>query len=614
MSTIAPVILSVIPDNSTFSETERIIATVSQVSGYSSLCVWLFAQLPQIIENHLNKSVSGVSLLFLGCWMGGDVTNLLGCVLTGALPFQTCLASYYCFIDCILALQYWYYTKVYPYQKVHHNLLQSPNMMRPVHSRNSDVIPLRTNRFKLGSPMHNTKSPIQITAQSKLAVGDDNHIQVPQNSSMTQKLFGAIFVGSFTKGADAHPVSSVALDRLKDKDHTDVVSTIAEFVSKYFMLAVHMLAHLHIHKEDIGRVLAWTCTALYVSSRTPQIVENYRKKSTKGISLYLFLFAMLGNLLYTICIVSDLYLIYYNNGYMDDWEFRDALFSQLPFIVGAAGTVTFDAFILFQCWLYSSDVKSRNNSASSNHHRQSQHRHSLDFDEDINLDYASNGKRSKSKHRASQDYFKKPDWYTNKYTSPSFDPINNANNGHINNNSMVIESRRHRPSDSSMLLSSGQMSNYSSIVGASPAPPSHYIMGSSNSASLHNMNNGGNIISNTFQNLSNSFSRSIGNTHQYRGDHTMTSTAMLNGNGNPKSPHSGASSLNNYSANSPLSTSLIPLIIGTYSSVSKKMKNEAKIPFLPIDFLHDDFVNQHQSADSSAAPLGSRQSSYTEDE
>lgn len=550
--------------NSTFSESDRIIASVSQISGYLSLCVWLFAQLPQIIENHLNQSVSGVSFLFLSCWMGGDLTNLVGCLLTGALPFQTLLASYYCFIDCILALQYWYYTRVYPYQRVHHNMLQSPNMMRPqlggFHSSDNDVIPLRTNRFKQLSPHHTTRSPMTIEQQQQLEFSMER-LRVPESSSFTQKLIGALFVGG-SKGANGYPLGAAEVPAVAPK--RSVAEIIYDICDWGFQVCISVSRFiLHIHKEDIGRFLAWTCSALYVSSRTPQIIENYRKKSTKGISIYLFIFAMLGNSLYTICIVTDLYLIYYDNGYMDEWAFRDALYSQLPFIVGSSGTVTFDCIILFQCYLYSNN----NSSTSRKNSVPTQSQQILDdldrYDDEDEDDYKKSMNRYNQKHRLSMDHFKKPDWYTNNNLGAAAPASGNED--------LSYKRHAYRPSDSGSLLLSGQHSTYSSI--ASPPPPSHYITGS-----FKRDQTNGNLISNTFQSLSNSFRNA-----------PAMATAIQT-----RSPNSGASSLNYNSGNSPLSTSLIPLIIGTYSSVSKKMKNEAKVPFLPIDFLHDDFHSQQQ--------------------
>lgn len=520
-----------------FSDLEKSIRLISHVSGYLSLFVWLFAQLPQIIENYLNQSVSGVSILFLGCWMGGDLTNLVGCLLTGALPFQTSLASYYCFIDCILALQYWYYTRVYPYQKVHHNMLQSPNMMRSSQLHSSEL-PMRINRFKqLSSPQRSPlpdKSPRQ-----KLLV---RMRQRPAGSvatlSWTQKLFATMFVAK----SQAQPVNPEHNIPSSARTVIDALKICTLSVSSFV---------LNVHKEDIGRILAWMCLVLYVASRTPQIIENHRKRSTKGISLYLFLFAMLGNSLYTICVVSDLVLIYNDNGYMDDWAFRDALMSQLPFIVGAAGTVFSDFIILWQCWFYALPGKhhSLHSPRHHNHHGQPHYQ----------VSSPSSGSHD--------DHFRTPDWYMGNHNFTSIE----RNNG--SRNRMHQRTPSHA-SEMASLLHMNHPALYSNTL-ASSLVPQHYIMGSSVSSHVarHTEEN---IFTHTLHSISNSFRRHPA---------VAVPTAV---------PASTSSSLN-FSGNSALSTSMIPLIIGVSSSVSKKMKDVARVPFLPIDFLYDDF-HSHQTS------------------
>ncbi|ODV78989.1 uncharacterized protein CANTADRAFT_51685, partial [Suhomyces tanzawaensis NRRL Y-17324] len=287
--------------NNTSTSTERLLGRVSETCGVLSLSVWLFAQLPQIIENYVNQSVHGVSVAFLMCWIAGDITNLLGCILTRALPFQTCLAAYYCFIDCILSLQFWYYTRVYPRQKVHHNLLQSPNMLRSPLANRHGHLGLRRNRFDPEVAPH---SPIDISSGFHA-----------NENSMFQKLLSTSFLAGSFKKANGLPTEPLT----------------------------------HLSPGDIGMCSAWLCSFLYLASRSPQIVKNFRSKSTKGISTFLFLFAMMGNLFYTISIVSDLYLLSISDyEFRSDNKFRTVLMAQLPFIVGSAGTVLFDCVILFQ--------------------------------------------------------------------------------------------------------------------------------------------------------------------------------------------------------------------------------------------------------------------------
>ncbi|KAL9940117.1 hypothetical protein V8E36_000822 [Tilletia maclaganii] len=84
---------------------------LSSLAGSASFSVWLLAQTPQIYENYVRGSVAGLSPFFLIQWMFGDLTNLIGAVLTHQLLFQIALAAYFCFIDTVLLSQFWYYSR-----------------------------------------------------------------------------------------------------------------------------------------------------------------------------------------------------------------------------------------------------------------------------------------------------------------------------------------------------------------------------------------------------------------------------------------------------------------------------------------------------------------------
>lgn len=88
-------------------------ATVSHLSGTGSLIVWIFAQSPyvkdspsQLYTNYKTKSVEGLSPVFLLQWMLGDLTNLIGCLLTKQLFVQVLIAAYMLAVDLCLCSQY----------------------------------------------------------------------------------------------------------------------------------------------------------------------------------------------------------------------------------------------------------------------------------------------------------------------------------------------------------------------------------------------------------------------------------------------------------------------------------------------------------------------------
>ncbi|KAF9520469.1 hypothetical protein BS47DRAFT_634037 [Hydnum rufescens UP504] len=84
---------------------------LSSLLGYVSLGSWLGAQFPQLLANARLQSVEHLALPFLVNWLFGDITNLVGCLLTNQLPFQTWVATYFCSIDICLFAQYIYYSQ-----------------------------------------------------------------------------------------------------------------------------------------------------------------------------------------------------------------------------------------------------------------------------------------------------------------------------------------------------------------------------------------------------------------------------------------------------------------------------------------------------------------------
>lgn len=90
----------------------------------------------------------------------------------------------------------------------------------------------------------------------------------------------------------------------------------------------------------IGRISAWFCTLLYMTSRLPQIWENWRRKSVQGLSMLLFLLAFVANLFYSVSILANPKAVGPNS-----YEF---LSESLPFLLGSCGTLVFDMIILIQ--------------------------------------------------------------------------------------------------------------------------------------------------------------------------------------------------------------------------------------------------------------------------
>eukprot|EP01086_Lenisia_limosa_P002981 TRINITY_DN17133_c0_g1_i1.p1 TRINITY_DN17133_c0_g1~~TRINITY_DN17133_c0_g1_i1.p1 ORF type:complete len:298 (-),score=17.57 TRINITY_DN17133_c0_g1_i1:16-909(-) len=88
-------------------------------------------------------------------------------------------------------------------------------------------------------------------------------------------------------------------------------------------------------KYWLGLACAYLCAIFYVGSRIPQIMLNFKRKATDGLSLKMFCLGVLGNMTYVASI-----LIYSTE--------TDFLIDHLPFLLNSAPTLLLDAVVLYQ--------------------------------------------------------------------------------------------------------------------------------------------------------------------------------------------------------------------------------------------------------------------------
>lgn len=115
--------------------------------GWVNIALWVVALFPQLVTNYRTKRadvscvvfdrrryagnglvVQSLSGLFLAAWLVGDISNLLGCILTNQLPTVRCFvffvvgsqprsqqlytAVYFCLLDVAILSQWFYYSLV----------------------------------------------------------------------------------------------------------------------------------------------------------------------------------------------------------------------------------------------------------------------------------------------------------------------------------------------------------------------------------------------------------------------------------------------------------------------------------------------------------------------
>lgn len=97
--------------------------------------------------------------------------------------------------------------------------------------------------------------------------------------------------------------------------------------------------HDQLEFNLMGQFFGYLCTAFYLSSRVPQILLNYRRKSCEGVSFLFFMFACLGNVMFVISILVQSL----------SWQY---LLINASWLMSSIGALSQDFLIMTQFWLY----------------------------------------------------------------------------------------------------------------------------------------------------------------------------------------------------------------------------------------------------------------------
>lgn len=287
-------------------------ASLSDFFSTLSLLSWICAQMPQIIANYKTKSAEGISPLFLLLWFMGDFLSFSSCLLNDVvLKFQVYLSLFFLCNDFMLCYQYYYYNSVYPRKKLE---VQAAAVSEDEPSEG--VI----------------KTAI---VHSPTSIHIRNH---PGENSETMGL-------SQSEGSESSSFGSMGRTK---KPGMMALAAVGAFVNSGVAkaMAIHATDEgAAFSKASLGLFLAWCCTAVYVSSRCPQLYKNYKRKSVEGISPLLFGSALVGNLTYTISILTSC-------DFLEDPNRTQFFWRQLPYILGSSGTVVFDVAYFYQRYIY----------------------------------------------------------------------------------------------------------------------------------------------------------------------------------------------------------------------------------------------------------------------
>ncbi|KAM7536128.1 hypothetical protein Aperf_G00000099702 [Anoplocephala perfoliata] len=250
--------------------------------GIASITAWIIFGIPQMVENCRKKIPdAAVSVFLLLFWILGDSLNLIGGILTGQLFLQILLAAYTILSDLILSGQYLYYKWLHTRQ----NREQTEFDFDDKTTEKSDAVSAKG----------------KVLATVLLGVVGISFISASQPTSIDS--------------------SSIYGSRRLFEDGDS---------SSNFLPTVG---------EKIGYVFGWISFFMYSSGRCHQIYLNWTRKSTEGLSLFLFVLAVLGNTFYACQIFIKSTELYF-------------ILSSLPWILGSLGMLVFDFIIFTQFFRY----------------------------------------------------------------------------------------------------------------------------------------------------------------------------------------------------------------------------------------------------------------------
>ncbi|KAL5482435.1 RTC2 [Sanghuangporus weigelae] len=283
--------------------------SMSSAFGWVSIACWIVVYSPQIVENYQLQSGEGLSVAFVLIWLAGDLCNFFGAIMAGLQATVIILAIYYTLCDLTLLGQIYYY-RWKRNRLVHRISSPIPTPQVILQTENGEQAPL------LGS-----RSPSSVSSRKAPGPGD--------SEAQTNETDG------FWKAALRYALAMLFVIG---------VGMAAWFVGRRH----HQGEGADPGSEEGGRekdvvewksqVIGWTSAVLYLGSRIPQILKNFKTRC-EGLSLALFLFSIAGNVTYVLSICTESMTPRH-------------LVANAAWLAGSGLTVFLDVFVLCQFFYF----------------------------------------------------------------------------------------------------------------------------------------------------------------------------------------------------------------------------------------------------------------------
>ncbi|KAK9381661.1 PQ loop repeat-domain-containing protein [Kockiozyma suomiensis] len=279
---------------------------LSLLTGSISVACWAMVFAPQLYDIFRRQNADNLSMSFLWLWFISDIANITGCILQETLPTMTILAVYNTLADLVLIFQVTYYRR---------------RRVRRIFLMYSSNVPPRKKDAALD---HEGEDIISDGGDDDEEDENDEGCEYFQSLVIPPRRvwksaifkFGIIFMIVLS--------SLIGLYCATD-------GHLYDSPMKYYnpQIPLHMW----------GQVCGWFCASIYVTSRIPQIILNYKQKSCAHTSLIHFLFASGGNLMFITSILA-----------LDNSSHY--LLINSSWLCGTFFSLMLDYLIVFQSWHY----------------------------------------------------------------------------------------------------------------------------------------------------------------------------------------------------------------------------------------------------------------------
>ena len=347
------------------------IEAISGICGSISIVCWIVVFSPQIVENFRRSSAEGLSVEFIIIWLLGDIFNILGAVFQHVLATMLILAIYYTLADVVLLGQYFYYTGF---------RFRDPKPVKKTNTEDGNA----TERSPLIANGHaNGHANGNATAPSKPANAADIETRARSSSAFRDRLANLDYTHS-SPAVPIHDQSKSAEDADATQPRqprtllqsilfngTAILMAILAGIAGYYLTpstSEEKRGHAADDQADglefstLGQIFGYICAVLYLGSRVPQLLLNYRRKSTEGLNALFFLFACIGNLTYVCSILAfEPICSHHRHGHWQESHCKPgeakAIYARyilvnLSWLIGSLGTLFLDGAVFAQFWVY----------------------------------------------------------------------------------------------------------------------------------------------------------------------------------------------------------------------------------------------------------------------